>query len=496
MSGDDPVARAASRPTQLEPRLLVEPVRVLDEVVRSARDAIARARLAGDDPADALWEHEVRSRAVRRLARARGRVCDVLERTVGEDEVDALDDRINAVTFWRSVAPEPPPMPELPEGGGTESVLAAARILNQLVVSIDRWGSAHADLSEAEQVAAYARFFFGWNVLERLDVARAALVAVLGAPPDPEPHDPVAAAADGWGEVRIARAPADEGLPDAVLCTVEVATRWWSRAEPGVFDDEVPDASVRFPQLPLARDRLAAVGDAAGEWLALPLADWRTTPFTGHFRLAADADALPRFDLTFAQGSRPAAARLTVTVETERASFETRMEIDNTGLAGLAAAIRATLRDPATATATAEGDPTWEDVRTVVAGLQGLRILHPAEAALVTGAVVERYVADPGATWWWDAPRDGIDRRVVEYGDDATNPWETLIEELVPPRETYVLIVSDERPDPPGAVEGTLEALAGLAYLAVTFEWILTTPDAAFALFDTHHDALVLATGG
>jgi hypothetical protein len=302
----------------------------------------------------------------------------------------------------------------------------------------------------------------------------------------------VVAAADGWGEVRIARA--DAGLPDVVLCTVEVATRWWSRADPDAIGDLVPDTSVRFPQLPLARDRLAALGDAARDWLSLPLSDWRTTPFTGHFPLGADAAELPRFDLTFAQGSRPAAARLTVTVETERATFETRMEIDNTGLDGLAAAIRATLRDPAAVTATSEDDPTWEDVRTVVAGLRGLRVLHPAEAALVTRAVADRYVADADATWWWDAPRDGIERRVIEYGDDTTNPWETLIEELVPPRETYVLIVSDERPDPPGAVEGTLEALAGLAYLAVTFEWILTTPDAAFALFDTHHDALVLAT--
>lgn len=132
----------------------------------------------------------------------------------------------------------------------------------------------------------------------------------------------------------------------------------------------------------------------------------------------------------------------------------------------------------------------WADLRQVTEELRRIRPLGADETRAIVDAVAERFVADRSAPAWHGALRDGL--TVTTHGHAGAFPWTALIEETLPPRDAYVLLVGDDHRDPRGAVEGTVQALAGVLHLAAPFDWIITTRDADLALFDTADRDLVL----
>ena len=138
------------------------------------------------------------------------------------------------------------------------------------------------------------------------------------------------------------------------------------------------------------------------------------------------------------------------------------------------------------------GESAWEDVQGVAADLQRLRTLPPDEAAAVADAVAARYVADHRTTAWWSALRPDVPTREITLLE-ATEAWSTTIEEILPPRDAYVLIPLDDVTGPAGAIEGPFQALAGAMFLTYDVDWVITTRAAGFAFFSTPHDRLVLA---
>jgi hypothetical protein len=130
---------------------------------------------------------------------------------------------------------------------------------------------------------------------------------------------------------------------------------------------------------------------------------------------------------------------------------------------------------------------TWNVVRGEAERIPALSAVPDGEVQNITDAFVQRFVADRSTRWWWDALRAGPGI-AIHYDDEDPAP---RIAALAPARAAYVLLVTDEEPEPAGAFRGPLTALDKLVGESPYFEYLVTDEDATFGIFDTHHNMLI-----
>src|SRR4051812_31679530 len=114
----------------------------------------------------------------------------------------------------------------------------------------------------------------------------------------------------------------------------------------------------------------------------------------------------------------------------------------------------------------------WDELQRVASEHPGVRLLDQESAERVASRLCAAYVRDPSVTLWWTALRDDVSVETVTYGTD--DPWERALPSLIPDRQKYVLLVTDERSEPEGAASGSLAALAALVRDLPFFEYAVT----------------------
>ena len=120
--------------------------------------------------------------------------------------------------------------------------------------------------------------------------------------------------------------------------------------------------------------------------------------------------------------------------------------------------------------------------------IPGLTVLTAAQARSVAMRFVGAFVAASDNAWWWEALRDDAPTESVPYGD--SDAW-SLVRKWLPEQRSYVLLVTDEKPTPAGAVKGSLADLATLVAECPYFEYVVTDEAATFGILDTHHNVLI-----
>jgi hypothetical protein len=130
---------------------------------------------------------------------------------------------------------------------------------------------------------------------------------------------------------------------------------------------------------------------------------------------------------------------------------------------------------------------TWQEVEAQARTL-GVEVLANAVTERITGRFTDAYVADPGSRWWWNTLRETAEPMLVRYRDD--DAWVVLRGWLAPEGD-YILLVTDEEPEPAGAVRASAQDLERLVRECSYFEYVITDERASFGIFDTHHNVLI-----
>ncbi|MCK6521691.1 hypothetical protein L6R49_09655 [Myxococcota bacterium] len=128
-----------------------------------------------------------------------------------------------------------------------------------------------------------------------------------------------------------------------------------------------------------------------------------------------------------------------------------------------------------------------EELRALAPGL-GVVELAEADAAGVIRRARATFVTRPRVTWWWTALRPPT--VTLPYGGQDGL---TLLVRLLPAETRAVLVVTDDEPPPWPTFEGAIGDLVALLRELRPFELWLSAREADWIVFDTHHDALVVA---
>jgi hypothetical protein len=129
----------------------------------------------------------------------------------------------------------------------------------------------------------------------------------------------------------------------------------------------------------------------------------------------------------------------------------------------------------------------WDQVAPAAARAD-LALLDDQELADLVEAIAERYLAGRQSLWWWNNLK--VPSKTVVYGKEDGL---ALLRDLLPERTDLVLVVTDEAVAPSGAARGNAAHLVQLLRDCWGFEFALVPGDLAWIVFDTHHNALVIA---
>lgn len=108
------------------------------------------------------------------------------------------------------------------------------------------------------------------------------------------------------------------------------------------------------------------------------------------------------------------------------------------------------------------------------------------EAADVVALVARRYDRSSEAVWWWEGLEAPHERVPYETGG-----LKHLVLARVSKNENAYLIVTDDEPGPWPVFSGSVDNLLNLVLDQRYFEYFLSAPDAAWLIFDTHHNEAI-----
>lgn len=117
-----------------------------------------------------------------------------------------------------------------------------------------------------------------------------------------------------------------------------------------------------------------------------------------------------------------------------------------------------------------------------------LSILSELDARKITDALANRFIDDIDRVWWWEGLKQTP--LVINYGDDVG--WNRIPELLNDLSEQVYLIPTDDEPNPWPVYVGPCEDAIGLLKEMWRFEYILVGGNIDWAVFDTHHNTLIV----
>jgi hypothetical protein len=106
----------------------------------------------------------------------------------------------------------------------------------------------------------------------------------------------------------------------------------------------------------------------------------------------------------------------------------------------------------------------------------------------VVQRVAANFLKDSNSVWWWT--RLKLSPRVVSYsGSDEFFP---ALRRLIPEESRAVLLVMNDNGFPDGAIEGPFSSLVSVIEGSIGFEFVICALNAEWAIFDTHHNELLI----
>jgi len=118
-----------------------------------------------------------------------------------------------------------------------------------------------------------------------------------------------------------------------------------------------------------------------------------------------------------------------------------------------------------------------------------MEVLDATSVARIADAVADAFVDDREHLWWWESLRTPA--KVGSYGKNDGLAHLQMI--LGCKSGSLVLVVTDDEGPPWSAVRGALPRLIGMLRDHQYFEYFLVDDSFSWIVFDTHHNALVIA---
>ena len=118
----------------------------------------------------------------------------------------------------------------------------------------------------------------------------------------------------------------------------------------------------------------------------------------------------------------------------------------------------------------------------------GLTVLSDREVANLVSAIGERYFQSTGSAWWWNSLK--VFSKSIDY---EVRDGLASLGALLPDGDELILVVTNESHAPAGAIRGTAADLIRLVRSVAGFEFAVVPGDLSWIVFDTHHNALVVA---
>lgn len=118
--------------------------------------------------------------------------------------------------------------------------------------------------------------------------------------------------------------------------------------------------------------------------------------------------------------------------------------------------------------------------------------LADADAQAAIARLVDAFVATPSARWWWE--HLNVAWEGLHYGR-AREPGPFGLEcllRLVGDRSTETLVVVGQDEGRPAVFRGTIEDVVTAIGETFGFEYVVCDPAATWAIFDNHHQVLVV----
>lgn len=123
------------------------------------------------------------------------------------------------------------------------------------------------------------------------------------------------------------------------------------------------------------------------------------------------------------------------------------------------------------------------------AGAFGAAFLDEDGAAPIAERVARRHVNDRSRRWWWESIEQPT--LIADYG--SADGLATIRSWLEPRTDWLELVVTDDQSPPWIGLEGSRDSVLEAIGDVWLCEFFVTTPDAEWVLFDTHHNLLILA---
>jgi hypothetical protein len=119
-----------------------------------------------------------------------------------------------------------------------------------------------------------------------------------------------------------------------------------------------------------------------------------------------------------------------------------------------------------------------------------VHLLPPDDTSVLIGDVSRHLALGPARKWWWEAAARAKRRR---YEGEGLSTVDKLVLARVGP--LYLVITDDEAP-PWIAVSGKWPTIRSLLEESRFFEFFIVDGARAWAMFDTHHNELVIVGPG
>ena len=118
----------------------------------------------------------------------------------------------------------------------------------------------------------------------------------------------------------------------------------------------------------------------------------------------------------------------------------------------------------------------------------GINSMPEDEASRLLEMLAANFVGNHIGRWWWNSLKKPNQR--ISYGD---NDGLDLLARLVESEPFLVLIVTDDESPPWPAYTGSTRNIIDVLRDCRFFEYCLVPSDRRWAIFDTHHNELIIA---
>jgi hypothetical protein len=131
----------------------------------------------------------------------------------------------------------------------------------------------------------------------------------------------------------------------------------------------------------------------------------------------------------------------------------------------------------------------WKSVQSAASRMPSVDTLQAEQLQGAAQMVTSKFLVDSSSSWWWTKLK--ASPRVVAYsGGEEFFP---MLRRLVPEVTQAILLVMNESGPPVGAIQGAFGDLVSVIEDSMFFEFIITPPSGDWAIFDTHHNELLIA---